>query len=252
MNNAKQKIWISEIDEKRFDTKIARASEITESHLAKAMEFCQVNRVSLLVARCSTNELASAQAMESAGFLLMDTLVYYKRSLVDRSIPEDPGEIRVRPIRPGEEEAVRAVAADSFRGYYGHYHADPRLDRATCDEVYTSWALRSCTSKEVADQVLVAVEDSKVLAFITIRLDSRGQGETVLSGVAPAAHRRGIYRSLMIRSMAWCKLHGAEHLITSTQLNNTATQKVWVRLGFEPHETFYTFHKWFECTEPKR
>ena len=43
-----------------------------------------------------------------------------------------------------------------FSGYLGHYHADPRLDRAKCDEVYLSWAERSCVDPSVASKVLVA------------------------------------------------------------------------------------------------
>jgi len=45
------------------------------------------------------------------------------------------------------------VGRELFHGYLGRYHADDRLDRGKCDELYTSWAYCSCVSREVADEV---------------------------------------------------------------------------------------------------
>ena len=65
----------------------------------------------------------------------------------------DNGPTRILPVRLGEEHSVMAVARELFHGYLGDYHADDRLDRAKCDELYTSWAYCSCVSREVADEV---------------------------------------------------------------------------------------------------
>ena len=70
---------------------------------------------------------------------------------------------------------MRRVAAASFRDYFGHYHADPRLDRAKCDETYASWAERSCVDEAVASGVLVAEHGGRVAGFLT--LQARGAGE---------------------------------------------------------------------------
>ena len=69
------------------------------------------------------------------------------------------------------------MATEAFRGYYGHCHADQRLDRAKCDEVYRDWALRSCLSRDVADQVLVAVLDGSIVGFGDLRLNTPEEGE---------------------------------------------------------------------------
>jgi GNAT superfamily N-acetyltransferase len=141
---------------------------------------------------------------------------------------------------------VKQVAADSFRGYSGHYHADERLRRSQCDEIYTDWARRSCLSRDVAGEVLIADIDGRVAGFATLKLNSPEEGEGVLFGVAPWAQRRGIYRSFMVRGMEWCAGKGAKRMIVSTQIVNTAVQKVWTRIGFEPSHAYYTFHKWFD------
>lgn len=175
----------------------------------------------------------------------MDTLVYYKRDLVKNPIPPDTGQAKVRSVQPGEEHAVKAVAAESFRGYFGHYHADERLDRAKCDAIYPDWAFRSCVLRGVADEVLVAELHNSVVGFATLCLNSPEEGEGVLFGVSPRAQKRGIYRSFMISGMEWCLSKGATHMVVSTQITNIAVQKVWVRIGFEPSHACYTFHKWF-------
>ncbi len=239
-------VRLSAIDEERFGIKTARATGITLDGLSMVWDFCLANNVRLLIARCPASELAVVQAMEREGCLLTDTLVYYARNLAKSPIPADSVEVLVRPIRPGEEDLVKALAAESFKGYYGHYHADPRLDRVKCDDAYTSWAVRSCVSRDVADEVLVADDKGILLGFATLRLNSPDEGEGVLFGVAPAAQGRGIYRSFMIRSMEWFRAKGCTRQVVSTQITNIAVQKVWTRVGFEPSHAYYTFHRWFD------
>jgi GNAT superfamily N-acetyltransferase len=210
------------------------------------MSFCDSNRVVLLIARCLVTELQTVQSMEREGFSLMDTLVYYARDLEKHPIPQDTAQVKVRSVQPGEEYAVKAVATESFHGYFGHYHADARLDRAQCDAIYSDWSFRSCVSRDVADEVLVAELDGSVAGFATLRLNSPEEGEGVLFGIAPRAQRRGIYRSFMIQGMKWCLSKGATRMVVSTQITNIAVQKVWVRVGFEPSHAWYTFHKWFD------
>ena len=142
MSDMTAQVRLSEIDEKRFGMRSAHAEGITAADLPDIVEFCRVNSVVFLIARCITTDLPAAQAMEENGFRLMDTLIYYTRHLVKAPIPEDTNDVQVRPVRSGEERQVEAIAFDAFKGYFGHYHADPYLDRVKCDEVYTDWAAR--------------------------------------------------------------------------------------------------------------
>ncbi len=234
---------LSPLDTARWGCVSAAASDVTPDTLARVLSFCRENAVRFLIARCSTGDLAAAQAMEEGGFRLMDTLVYFARELA--AVPSEGAALPVRAVRPGEDAVVAEVASRAFAGYYGHYHADPRLDRRQCDEVYVDWARRSCVSLEVADGVLVCEVEGRIAAFATLRLNSDIEGEGVLFGVAPEAQGRGIYRALMLGGMAWCLGRGRKRMVVSTQVTNQAVQKVWTRLGFEPSKSYYTFHKWF-------
>ena len=176
----------------------------------------------------------------------MDTLVYYSIDLINTRIFSDNGKVTIRKVRLGEEDRVKAVAGEAFRGYYGHYHADERLDDFKCDEVYISWAVNSCVSRDFADEVLVAELNGRVVGFATLRINSSDESEGVLFCVDSSAQRMGIYRSFMIHGMRWSVSKGMRNMVVSTQLINTRVQKVWTRLGFAIRNSYYTFHKWFD------
>ena len=240
------RVQLSPLDEARFGIRSARAASVTLETLPEIMQFCQANAVIFLIARCRVEELATVHAMERAGFRLMDTLLHWSRSLVKGPIPADDCAVPIRPMRAGEEDSVRRIAVEIFRGYFGHYHADPRLEPQQCDAVYVSWAERSCRSKAVAEEVLVAELDGRLVGFITLRRNSAEEGEAVVGGVLPEAQGLGIYRAFMVRSMEWCKARGCTRMLVSTQVTNHAVQKVWARLGYEPSDAYYTLHKWFD------
>jgi GNAT superfamily N-acetyltransferase len=238
-------ISLSAIDQERFGIVTARDPLVTPATLNEALDFCRSNAVEMLIARCSTDDLSTAQRLEDAGGRLMDVLVYYTRVVVKGDLPENTCKCPIRSLREGDAEAVRDVATQTFKGYYGHYHADHRLDRKKCDEAYESWAYRSCTSRDPSTEVLVA-DDGAIAGFATLRLNDPREGEGVLFGVAPRAQGAGIYRGFMVEGMRWCREQGAKRMVVSTQVTNLAVQKVWTRLGFEPDKSFYTFHVWFD------
>ncbi len=239
-------VSLSAIDEERFGIRVARTNLVTAETWPTIMDFCRANQVKMLIARCYTSEIAVTQAMERAGSLLMDTLVVFSRDLVRHKIPDNPNQDIIRLMRPGDEDQIRRVAARAFDGYSGHYHADSRLDKAKCDEAYISWAMRSCLSKDVADDVFVAAQGDAIIGFITMQLNTPEEGQAVIGGVLPEAQGKGLYRSFLITGMEWLLAKQAATMVVSTQITNIAVQKVWVRLGFEPRYAFYTFHKWFD------
>lgn len=241
-------VWLSALDEQQFGIPIARAPLVTLDQLRPILEFCRQRAVVMLIARCPTADLPATHAMESNGFRLMDTLVYH---LCDLPLPAAEGSsavrVSVRSVQPGEEAEVSRLAADVFRAYSGHYHADPRLDRDRCDAAYASWAYRSCVSREVADDVLVAELDGRLAGFHTLRRNSASEAEWVLGGVAPWARGRGVYSSIMRTGLRWGVTHGFDRMIISTAITNMVAQRVWAGLGFRPTHAFYTFHKWFDA-----
>jgi GNAT superfamily N-acetyltransferase len=240
-------VFLSAIDEERFGIRSARAVGVTAENLSTVLEFCKREGVKFLIARCPVADLRAAQAMEGEGFFLTDTLVYFSRDL--NNVPEENDRgVLVRPMKENEVDQVKTVAAEAFGGYYGHYHADSRLPKEKSDEAYVSWAVRSCSSPGVADVVLVAEIDDVIMGLATLRLNHEGSGEGILFCVSPQAQRKGIYRAFIVSGMRACAGAGATRMLVSTQIQNTAVQKVWAREGFEPSHAYHTFHKWFDTS----
>lgn len=236
-------VSLSPLDTGRFGFVCARA-HVTSANLQDVLLFCRDQSVRLLIARCDAADLAAAQAMERAGFQLMDTLVYCQCDLIRSAIPEDFGHIAVRPFREGEADAVVSVAEASFTGYISHYHADPRIASGQATAIYGDWARRSCLDRTVAEAVLVGDLEGEVAGFITLRMNSPREGEVLLSAVHRKEQGQGLYRSLLVAAMGWCAERGARRTLVSTQLANVYVQGVWSRLGFEPLRAEHTFHHW--------
>ena len=238
-------VEFSKLDEERFGIKVAKTNTLTFENINEIIEICTSNQVALLIARCPVVDIRTVHAMEENGFLLMDTLISLRLDLENYQEPEQLSEVTIRPFKPGEEQQISDVAGKAFTGYYGHYHADPRLNPESATAVYRSWAERCCNDPTVADSVLVAELDGQIVGFRADRINSQGQGQFILTGVNPEFQRRGIYRSLVLAGIRRCKILGAKEIINSTHLANVAVQKVCNRLGFILKEAHHTFHKWF-------
>ena len=248
MNNERtpdQAAELSPLDEARFGVRSARARVVTTENLPAVLAFCAANQVEFLVARCLTTDIAAAHAMEAAGFQLMETLLYLRFDLKTHPIPTNQSEVLIRPVQPSEVKQVSALARAAFANYYGHYHADPKLDPRKSTEVYIDWAERCCTDPAAANLVLVAEAEDKLVGFRALRVNSPTQGEFILAGVNPEYQRRGIYRAFIVEGLKWCREQGLEEVLNSTHLANVAVQRACLHAGFEPAYSWYTFHKWF-------
>lgn len=212
------------------------------------LEFCAAHDVELLIARCPVEDVAATQALTATDFLLLDTLVYYERDLPASPVEESVTD-SIEEIRPGDPEQVESIARECFRDYLGHYHADRRLDRDACTEVYASWARSACDSVGPDAFVLVGGEPGKRVGFSTFRRSADGTGELVLGAVLPAARGRGLYRLLTLAGMERLGSSGATRFITSTHLSNWGAQASWVAAGLRPTRAYHTFHRWFERSQ---
>ena len=246
MSPVSSNVFLSDIDKERFGIQTARVVGVTAESLSSVLEFCSKQHVKLLIARCSMFDLETAQTMERKGFLLMDTLVYYTLDLNKKDILSTNGAIYFRPIHAEEEEEMISVAVESFRGYFGHYHADKRLDNNKCDEAYVDWARKAFISRGSNGNFQVAEADNRIVAFGVFRINSPDEGELFLGGIHPDFQGQGIYQAFLYRAMEWCLSKNAKRIVISTQINNIAVQKILTRFGFEIARGYYTFHKWFD------
>jgi GNAT superfamily N-acetyltransferase len=239
-------IRISPLEQERFGVKAARADNITVPDLAGVDVFCEDNDVEMLIARVSVHHLDAVQQMESDGYRLMDTLVYYEFDYARKDMPELDDTHPIYKIKPEDADRAAFIARQSFERYVGHYHADPRLDDDLCDAVYMDWANRTARDETEHATFGAKNQTDELVSFTAVRMNNPDEAEAVLHAVAPEAQRQGIYSAMIYHNIHWGHQQGAERLIISTQITSTVVQKVWARVGFEFDRAYYTFHKWFD------
>ena len=201
-------------------------------------------QVRMVTARVPAEDLGQVQKLEALGFRLMDTLVYYTRRLEDLPPLSEPAGTTIRYAAPGDAMYVADIARAAFTGYLGHYHQDPRLDKATCDAIYPDWADRSVAVATDATPVFVAEDDTGMSGFLTLKLLPERRAEIVLNAVSPSRQGRGIYHALCRRAFHAARDMGHTDIDVSTQLSNYRVQSVWSRLGCRLRSGYHTLHFW--------
>jgi ribosomal protein S18 acetylase RimI-like enzyme len=203
--------------------------------------------IRILTTRVDSGALSRVHALEQAGYQLMDTLVYFGLELNKLSNnPETGTEMILRRAEPRDIVAVGNVAHAAFFRYIGHYHADPRLDSSAANSAYVEWAETCAKNESISRPVFVAEHQGVVTAFLAMRRNGADEFEICLNAVHPGCHSRGIYSALLNYSIVFAQNSSALRIITSTQINNYAVQRIWCRRGFVPIQSSYTFHKWID------
>ena len=231
----------SALDSKRFGIRVFRGRADNVEAATDLLEFARSTDLDLLIVRCPAESVAAAQTLERAGALLTDTLVYY-RGPTSGFVPSAAPSPSVRLCQEADRAFLQAIARASFAGFFGHYHADPRLDPIAATEGYAEWA--SSALADAASIVLVSETDGSLSGFLTAKKLDAKTWEIVLNGVAPEFQRRGIYAALFREIGCLARTQDASELLVSTQLANFAPQKVWTRAGLALDHALYTFHWW--------
>jgi hypothetical protein len=241
---ADMKFDISEIDFKRFNIITAKATLDDNDSIEKLLNEVVRHEAKLVIIRVPSFAIQKVQEIESIGGFLTDVLIYYKKKIVEFYDISLPNDYKIRVASINDQEHIEKLALESFKGYAGHYHADNKLDKESCDLVYSSWASSSCSDKNLADSVLVVEILGQIAAFATVMKRDDKIFEGVLFGVSPDHRRKGLHLLLMKISQNWGVENNLSQMITSTQITNIAVQKNWCRAGFEPSQSFFTFHLW--------
>ncbi len=238
-------IELSNLETTRFGVVAAKVIDATARPEAIAAA-AHAKGVEMLTARVDVSDLPRVHALEAAGYQLMDTLVCYSRDLAEPpSTPQLASGVTLRQATPEDAASIADLAKEAFADYIGHYHADPRLDNLSADAAYVEWAETSTACASTEAPVLLAEIGERVAGFLTLRRNSPDEMEIVLNAVDPESEGQGIYTEMVAASLALARGAGAERIITSTQINNYAVQRVWSRLGFFHFRSLYTLHKWF-------
>lgn len=239
-------VEINALESSRFGVRFGRLdAQAAPQSIAEAVDCADRDGIAVLSTRVDAADLTLVRALEDAGFRIMDTLVYHRRSLSgdedDRS-PLDKGVVVT--LTDTDAPAAAQLSRQAFQHYIGHYHADPRLSDTAADAAYADWASRLLLDPAPGQIALGVRVDGDLAAFIVGERREGAASEIVLNAVRPDAQRTGLYSCLLRHYLKSAAARGDAEVIISTQLQNYPVQRVWSRHGFVLYRSFHTLHRW--------
>jgi ribosomal protein S18 acetylase RimI-like enzyme len=140
----------------------------------------------------------------------------------------------IRPYRPEDLERIRQITVDSFEGV----SIDRNIEAEFGAVAGRDWRARKArdvtTDCEVQpDGVFVAVEEDRVVGYITTRLDRfTGIGRIPNLAVDPSARGSGTGTALIEHAIEWMRAEGMAMAKIETLVQNERGQRLYPRFGF--------------------
>jgi hypothetical protein len=215
--------------------------------------WAKAREVAFLLCRAYTDDVPLIHALESNGFLLMDTLLDYvhdarRQPSTQILAPSVPAGFSISLTGERDLDRLTQVARAAFVGHFGRYNADPRITPAQSLQVYEEWVRSS--AKGYADWILIAERDGTIAGYSIWRKPSAAEsalsvrlGHYSIAGVHPDFSGLGLFGALthagmeLLRGVADC-IEGPTHI------NNYPVQRGYARLSWHVADARHSFHKW--------
>jgi hypothetical protein len=222
--------------------------------LEYALQVAGKNGAQFILGKTYANEMNIIHALESHGFLLMDTIVdctfdYRRGSFENLPPPVLADDVILRPATSFDRDELGLLAGQAFSEHFGRFHADARIGRQFATHVYEQWMYSSLDG--YADWVHLAVVKGKIVGFsiwkrpsiIENKLKVR-VGHYSIAGIHPDYNGRGLFTALTYAGMQ--SLHGVVDIIEGpTHVNNFGVQAGYLKLGWRVcSDSRHSFHKW--------
>jgi len=208
--------------------------------LGPFLAWCATHEVRLAVCRLDHDRLHESMALEEAGFRFIES-VHAPRFELDRPVDPPDRTLRVRRARPGDLEALQAIAASAFTT--GRYLVDWRLPPELNHRRYAAWVGNAIRSSDQV--VLVAEDDDTLVGFFIVERRPDGTEYWHLTAVAPSMQGRGYGLRLWRTMLSRAREEGAGSVETTISAHNLPVMSLYARLGFGFAATRMTFHRIF-------
>ncbi|MGD9486541.1 MAG: bifunctional GNAT family N-acetyltransferase/hotdog fold thioesterase [Calditrichaceae bacterium] len=237
------KITHSKIESERFKINVHRGSfeNFRPSELKK---YIIENTVDLLILRLPSKNKVYQEKLEKLGFdsIHADSLVYYSKDLTKSDIQKPQNQLDFEVVTQDNQRFFDEIIPVIFKDYQNHYFSNPFLNPTDINDGYVEWAKNYVANDNNRIAWYVKSED-RIAGFATCSFDPLiMECEGVLYGVMPGFEGKGIYSDIMRFTQDYFKKLGYKKMLVSTQIQNYAVQKVWVRENFFLTHSFETYH----------
>ena len=230
----------SESESNRFNLRVFRL--VSESIDAETLVSAMItNRADVVVLRVPSEQLAQLHRLDRSGIphLVAGTLVYYHADLGAEAGQLSNPEMRLRRCDPEDAPKLATMVEKIFHGYVNHYSANPLL---ATDDILAGYAEWATSYIDRPGRVAFFAElGGSAVGFATCSFEA-DSCEGVLYGVAPDAAGQGVYTDIVRLTKRHFGAAGFRRMVVSTQTENVAVQRAWVREAFTLAKSYATIH----------
>lgn len=134
------------------------------------------------------------------------------------------------------------IALAKLAGKDGRFGRDSRFSERIYNKIFEEWIVNS-VNRTIADEVLVYIQDGKVVGFGTIKIEG-GYGYAPLFAVNRAYEGKGVSFALMRAVENKLIEQGCKYLVSGTQEINRKALSSFRRFGLELKTPEYVYHLW--------
>jgi dTDP-4-amino-4,6-dideoxy-D-galactose acyltransferase len=201
-------------------------------------EWCRAEPIRCLYFLAVVDCAETAAVATERGFFGSDV-----RVMLDRKVDESLGFVSgVRPFVASDLPALKAIARVSHTD--SRFYFDPGFPDERCDLLYQIWIEKSCRGE--AESVLVAVDGSETVGYVTCHLVEHKAGSIGLFAVAAHARGRGVGSRLVSAALRHLSEAGCRRVTVVTQGRNLAAQRMYQAAGFRTADVHLWYHLWSE------
>lgn len=141
----------------------------------------------------------------------------------------------IRPFRPADLEAVKAITIEGFADVSVDHGIEKKLGAVAGRD--WRWRKARHVDDDVsahAEGIFVAEMDGAVVGYISTRLDREaGKGRIPNLSVTASARGQGLGRALIEHALEYLRAEGMEIAVIETMASNPVGQSLYPSCGFE-------------------
>jgi predicted N-acetyltransferase YhbS len=239
--------YISQLDSTRFGFTVAKFSNNVENPEFIVRELKKVS-TQLIIARIDFSNINLINQLEKLGFKYKDAQVTFSFNLLNKLPPRNHNQFSLVSFNDNHLSQMVDITRKSFNNY-GHYFADDRLDKQKCAEIYIDWVERCGINKDIADEIIVAEKNNKVIGYLALKkseLNSEKYYAGVIGAVASEYRKSGVFQAINIESLNLAGINGASRVENNVLITNIPVLKTYTNLCYSIIRSEITMHYWYE------
>jgi dTDP-4-amino-4,6-dideoxy-D-galactose acyltransferase len=214
-------------------------NSVTSIELAEILDCLKKENVKLAYLQLTPSDIYSNNAAVENNGVLADEKTVFSITLNPNILYDVDSHIEYYKGNVINED-IYNIAIES--GHQSRFRIDNHFATDVQEKMYRIWIEKSING-EMADEVIVYIEDNKVLGLVTVQ-KKNNIGIIGLVGVIANARSKGIGLKLMEATKDWFVKNKILYIEVVTQALNIGACRYYVKSGFEIKEVSNYYHIW--------